>query len=100
MLTTGDKVILKPLLEKPSDTIIVPARDTRYRNGKLSICGEVIAVGPKVQGVEVGSYAFHSDSCFAPVRDGKLNVIRQSDIMFLSDKPFAVQWIGAEETYV
>lgn len=96
---TENKIVLEPVREMPSEAILVPVRGTRYRNGKLSICGRVVAVGPKVQGVGIGEYAYHSDSCYQPIQEGALNVIRQDDIMFLSHELLPAQWLGAEEVY-
>lgn len=99
MLTVGDKVIVEPILEKPSDVIAVPDRNTRYRNGKLSICGRVTAIGPEVEGIDIGDYVYHSDSCYAPIKNSGFNVMHQGDIMFVSKELIPVQWIGAEEHF-
>jgi hypothetical protein len=95
--TTGNKIVLEPVLEAPSALLVVPARMTEWGNGKLSIVGKIVAVGPKVTDAKVGEYAYHADSCFAPVFEDKYNVIRESDIMFCSPELLTAQWIGAKE---
>lgn len=97
--TTGRRVVVEPIRELPSEFIIVPGRRTRWRNGELSICGQVVAVGRENAGVPVGSFVYHSDSCGEYIEHGKYRVIHEDDIMFLSDKLVPAQWIGAEENY-
>lgn len=99
MQTTTTKLVLEPVAEILSDLIYTPKKDSRWKNGKLSICGRVVAIGPQVQDVKVGDYAYHSDSCYAPINGGKFNVIRQNDIMFLTDELIPAKWIGAEENF-
>jgi hypothetical protein len=97
MHTTTNKLILEPVLERPSAIIEAVPTATRWKNGNMSICGRVVAMGPKVKDVAIGEYAYHSDSCYVPVNEGQYNVIRVDDIMFLSKEPIPVQWLGAEE---
>ncbi len=99
MFTTTNKLVLEPVAEILSNLIHVPEKDSRWKNGTLSICGRVVAIGPKVQDVQIGDYAYHSDSCYAPINGGKFNVIRQNDIMFTTEELISVSWIGAEENF-
>lgn|SRR5574340_540464 len=106
--TVEDRIIVRPVLEKPSDIIDVPRRPSRWKNGDLSICGQVVAVGPGrttrkgivvPPSVEIGDFVYYSDSCHASVRDGELDVVRESDVMFVAKELLATQWLGAEENY-
>lgn len=108
MRTTGNKIVVKPIFELPSTSIAVPARPSRWKNGQLSICGEVVAVGPGRRtkrrnrvpvDVRVGQYVYHSDSCGRPIDDDRYAVITENDVMFVSDELLPAQWIGAKENY-
>lgn len=108
MKTTGSKLILEPIFETPSATIAVPDRPSRWKNGKLSICGRVVSAGPGTRNrkgllipteVKVGDYVYHSDSCGTPILNGRYNVVREADVMFVTDEPIPAQWLGAKENY-
>lgn len=108
MKTTGSKLILEPLFEMPSEFIAVPARQSRWKNGKLSICGRVVSAGPGTRNkkgllvppdVKIGDYVYHSDSCGSSILDGRFNVVRENDVMFISKEPLPAQWLGAKESY-
>lgn len=98
MITVGRRVVIEPIVEMPSSLLTVPDRTTRWKSGKLSICGKVVAVGRKA-GIEVGEYAYHSDSCGEYIDNGKYRVIHEDDIMFTSDELLPTQWLGAKENY-
>ena len=95
----GRRVIVEPVLERPSSVIEVPARASRWKNDGLTICGRVVALGRTGAGLEIGQYVYHSDSCALPVQDGELRSLHEDDIMFVSDTLVPTQWVGAEESY-
>ena len=97
--TTGRRVVLEPILEYPSDVIQAPNRTSRWKNGAISICGRVVSLGRENSGLQVGDIVYHSDSCGKKIDDEKYNVIHEDDIMFTSEQPLPVQWVGAEERY-
>lgn len=108
LTTTEDRIIVRPVLEKPSDIIAVPKRPSRWKNGDLSVCGQVIAVGPGRKtrkgvivpvSVKPGDFLYYSDSCHVSVKNGEFDVIRESDVMFVSDELLPTQWLGACEHY-
>ena len=97
--TISRRVVLAPILEYPSDTIQVLNRTSRWKNGAISICGRVVSLGRENSGLRVGDIVYHSDSCGKKIDDEKYNVIHEDDIMFTSEQPLPVQWVGAEERY-
>lgn len=97
--TTGRRIVVEPVLEMPSSVVAVPNRVSRWKNGNVSVCGRVVAVGRAGVGVEVGQYVYHSDSCAIPINDGKFNVIHEDDVMFLTNVLLPVEWVGAEENF-
>lgn len=98
MRTMGKRVVVEPVVELPSAVLMVPERNTRWKNGKLSICGKVVATGREA-GIEVGAYVYHSDSCGEFIDHGKYRVIHEDDIMFMSSELVPAQWLGAKENY-
>jgi len=98
MRTVGRRIVVEPVAELPSGLLTVPDRATRWKTGKLSICGKVIATGREA-GVEVGTYVYHSDSCGSYIDNGKYRVIHEDDVMFMSDELLPAQWLGARENY-
>lgn len=97
--TTGRHVVVEPVSELPSSVVVVPNRTSRWKNGNISICGKIVALGRKNVGLELGQYVYHSDSCATPINDGKFNVLHENDVMFMSNELIPVQWIGAKENF-
>ena len=97
MRTTGKRLILEPILEQPSASIVVPNRTSRWKNGAVSICGRVVAMGRENAGIDLGDIVYHSDSCGRLIADDQFNVIHEDDVMFVSKEFIPVQWVGAEE---
>jgi co-chaperonin GroES (HSP10) len=106
MQTTANRVIIEPIFESNEYIDLLP-QDSRWKNGRLSICGKVVAKGPgfrikrtrRSPDVEIGQYVWHSDSSGEFIKEGKYKVIRENDIMFLADEFVPVEWVGAEEKY-
>lgn len=93
----GNRILISPIVETRSEVIWTPEQLSRWGNGLLATKGTVLAVGPDVDGVEVGEIAHFSDSCGKPCADGIL--IREDDVMFVSDATVKAEWIGAEEVH-
>jgi co-chaperonin GroES (HSP10) len=96
-----DRIVLEPIYETRSDVVWTPDEISRWQNGKLSISGKVKAIGGDVSGVEIGQIVYHSDSCAKPsvISGDEIRIIREDDVMFISDLPVKSLWVGAEEAY-
>lgn len=93
----SNRIVIDPIFYPMSDAVWTPTQRSRYKNGQASISGKVIAVGPRVTGAAVGDIVYHSDSCFKEF-DG-VRMIREDDIMFITDEPVDAKWLGADEVY-
>lgn len=80
-----------------SDVIWTPEQLSRWGNGLLATSGTVLALGPEVDGIEVGEVVHFSDSCGKPCADGIL--IREDDVMFVCDADVKAEWLGAKEVH-
>jgi co-chaperonin GroES (HSP10) len=106
MKTTTDRIVIEPIFDSNPFIDLLP-QDSRWKNGRLSICGKVVAKGPgkrikrvcRPPDVEIGQYVWHSDSSGEFIKEGKLKVIHESDVMFISNEFVPVEWVGAEEKY-
>lgn len=93
----GNRIAVRPFLEKRSDILWTPELMSRWGNGVQCTKGEVVAMGPEVDQdqLQPGHVVHFSDSCGKPA--GDLLMIREDDVMFVEEEPVKAEWLGATE---